>query len=485
MTTNHTLIRAIAGACLLWASTSLQAFQVFELEKFGVTFQAAPVHESVTLDALATISYQEVGFDLEAKYQIVREVRWTDSEFMGVNRVHFDAEEFTAGQARLNSGRLAVGYFARAGEGAHARRVLGQLLHSVQDFYAHSTWVERGFNHLAQLGRGELGFTSNPSATTCVALGLFAGAPLTSGFAGVLNPTAGDSDYIYDNESAVWKCGHGRSYTPFVGQIGNTDFLGAGINKDGPAREGYSQARELAVRASRQFVNDIVQDLIDEPEAICNLFGQAVELCQGQVQVAVYQVPWWLPGTAGTVPLVITGDIVQTFTRFDTNVTNTSTSSFGSTTPNDNYAPQSVRVGGPYIYVCSMRTEETFQWVVKSWLLTGLSLGTPYSYAATMQDNGSLVEQYFRETLEESPGNSRRLTDRSSATFTYNETGLLIRSAKSAQRSLNRVITNSIGFGTEVGSASGSVLRDFPGLPGLVHIRTVTVEEDAIPAECY
>jgi hypothetical protein len=57
---------------------------------------------------------------------------------------HFDGENFNGGQARImglvRETRDALG----KNDAVAARKFVGQALHTVQDFYAHSNWVEMG-----------------------------------------------------------------------------------------------------------------------------------------------------------------------------------------------------------------------------------------------------------------------------------------------------------------------------------------------------
>jgi hypothetical protein len=59
---------------------------------------------------------------------------------------HFDSEQLSEGSlmaiGRLNAAKTALK--RSPSEGSSARRFLGRVLHAVQDYYAHSNWVERG-----------------------------------------------------------------------------------------------------------------------------------------------------------------------------------------------------------------------------------------------------------------------------------------------------------------------------------------------------
>lgn len=57
---------------------------------------------------------------------------------------HFDGENFDGGQALLVQAKTNVIEALRNGNGEAARNFLGAALHTLQDFYAHTNWVELG-----------------------------------------------------------------------------------------------------------------------------------------------------------------------------------------------------------------------------------------------------------------------------------------------------------------------------------------------------
>jgi hypothetical protein len=68
---------------------------------------------------------------------------------------HCDGENFDGAQMRLTELRNQVVLKLRNGRTDEARRALGSALHTVQDFYSHSNWVELGNNKPhPDLGRG-------------------------------------------------------------------------------------------------------------------------------------------------------------------------------------------------------------------------------------------------------------------------------------------------------------------------------------------
>ncbi len=67
-----------------------------------------------------------------------------DVQIFGPPENHFDDEEFLKGAARLRTLKVRVVEYAQRGQFIESRKVLGMALHTIQDFYAHSNWVELG-----------------------------------------------------------------------------------------------------------------------------------------------------------------------------------------------------------------------------------------------------------------------------------------------------------------------------------------------------
>lgn len=125
-------------------------------------------------------------------------------------------------------------------DGTTARREVGRALHTLQDFFAHSNWIN--------ISSGSLSPSTDviprlgPTVDTCergfssLGSGTLAGAGLTDVttgyFSTVLAPPEG-------------KCNHGLLLDP-------------GIHKDEPSRTGHAEARAAAVRATAQLIREIL-----------------------------------------------------------------------------------------------------------------------------------------------------------------------------------------------------------------------------------
>ena len=94
-----------------------------------------------------------------------------EAHLADVPRVHFDDEEIIASNQRLIEERLRVVNALNQDDMVGARDLSGQLLHTLQDFYSHTNWVENdGHVHsaLGDPGRtAELGTVATAEEETC------------------------------------------------------------------------------------------------------------------------------------------------------------------------------------------------------------------------------------------------------------------------------------------------------------------------------
>ena len=206
-------------------------------------------HLGITRDAVTstsrTIGGKTLKFSSKALTQINEANKDTDCLRCQANAsFHFDDEAFPAGTNRLLilKDRIIRALTLPCPDGVSARRDLGSALHSIQDFYAHSTWVDLGNSSIQNaLGRSMLGSLPLSTATCPGPRGVLGGAgtsSLTSGYFQIplCEPPAG-------------KCIHG---IPFE--------CPDGLNKDDPSRPGFTPARSLALEASKDFINQVLDD---------------------------------------------------------------------------------------------------------------------------------------------------------------------------------------------------------------------------------
>ncbi len=168
---------------------------------------------------------------------------FSDRGELSVPNAHCDDELLPACSQRILTIKNAIiaNLSNDSRDGSAARAQAGRALHTLQDFYAHSNWVNApgpgnaGAN--TALGRSVMG--ALPRATVTCVDNFFddalTGAGLTSittGYFGSVEPPAG-------------KCAHGV-------------ISGAGIHKDAPGRPFHAQARAAAVASTLDFINQIL-----------------------------------------------------------------------------------------------------------------------------------------------------------------------------------------------------------------------------------
>lgn len=223
-----------------------------------------PTHRNITLtqlrDIRATIAGKDVGFSQRALEEVAQANEDTDdisSAALFHPERHFTNERFLDGTNELIAQRRRVisSVTASPADGRTGRQALGRALHSIQDFYSHSNWVEQGKGSpIASFGTGT---TANPPAAlaACPAngntLGPNGGGGDTSGYyVGVLGC----------GSIPAGKCWHGN-YTSSC----------PGINKDKPEFRNHGAARAVAERATTDFVQGIIDTLAGNDKALMAL----------------------------------------------------------------------------------------------------------------------------------------------------------------------------------------------------------------------
>ncbi len=227
-----------------------------------------------TPEAIEEIYQANRGVDLKPGSDV-----FTSNDF-DVPENHFDNELFERGSTRLQTLKQGVVNALRAVKqtedcncspkddnnnaeaGKAARKLLGQALHSLQDFYAHSNWVELGFRGAeidSRLGRS---IVPNPPASF---------APARSGDPGSLNPAlVGTRDINSLTSGYFIGLGPRASCQAPNGKMrhGAPVVCTNGLNKDKNDRPGYAEAEALALVATRDFVNQIIAE---DPEIRGNI----------------------------------------------------------------------------------------------------------------------------------------------------------------------------------------------------------------------
>ncbi|WP_341532278.1 VWD domain-containing protein (plasmid) [Nostoc sp. UHCC 0302] len=253
-------------------------------------------HLSITRDALNTINVGELRFCDQAIRQIIDDNRNTDilpevkdpesvSEYLTTRdskffsedffkpENHFDNEQFEASSQRLIDLKEEIIRYltpnpnvspydpSLPSRGGMARARLGSALHTVQDFYAHTNWVELGFTEIdKRLGRQVI--TDPNRFSTLRPAPEDDPGKLLPKFIGTRDITKLTSGYFIGIGLRI-SC-QAPSYKVRHGSINCRGLNKDEPDKDGFAKDGYKKARNLAVEASKDYINQIIENLPNE-----------------------------------------------------------------------------------------------------------------------------------------------------------------------------------------------------------------------------
>ena len=299
-------------------------------------------HSGITSEAINSIDIQVTGeskpltFSSQALYEIIKANKEMDVKFdffpsaeFYVPCVHVDNEQFHDASTRLIDlkERIITLITISPTNGERARYFLGAALHTLQDFYAHTNWVELGFTDIdTRLGREVI---PNPAKDMQTSEKLSKAESLkiyknyvedkgAIGYAFELRrrypPLTYNYEKQYDKDKKFRKIVQevalavsdkpGKLLPDFVGtkdkkRLTSGYFIGLsqietcttppgktrhgvgffgcpdGLHKDSPKRPGYEEARQLAVLASEDYINQILSNprVSQNIEAIKALMG--------------------------------------------------------------------------------------------------------------------------------------------------------------------------------------------------------------------
>lgn len=263
-------------------------------------FSIAPTnHQTITKEALSASNFtytlpngSRVTFSELSVLPIVKGNRNIDiyslkDETFG-EYYHFDDERFLVGQSILLQAKDQIILQLRDqafGNGDIVRQnqlinssaeILGNSLHTLQDYYSHSNWVEQG-NHGINPNLGVKGkLLYAPSGEICSesAPGLY---PHTSGD----YLASGVTDCFSICHARLNKCAHGNVLTSsellVLCPLTSID-PNCGINKDRGFRKNHVAAYNLAREHTAKFVKDIFDEVLSITGAEKNIAAKAV--CQ-------------------------------------------------------------------------------------------------------------------------------------------------------------------------------------------------------------
>nr|XP_055060966.1 von Willebrand factor A domain-containing protein 7-like [Misgurnus anguillicaudatus] len=173
---------------------------------------------------------------------------------------HFDSEKFSEGRDIITKGVAKVKVNLKERNYLSARKSLGAVTHTLQDFYSHSNWVELGYNvSFSALIKPDLPLnnTADPKTATCkscvddncsdnILPEILQKKIITTGYSSLLSP-----------DKPAGKCSHGG----FFDQTSRKVPTG-GINKDDlKSAHGFLhlKAANMAINATMELLEDIRQ----------------------------------------------------------------------------------------------------------------------------------------------------------------------------------------------------------------------------------
>lgn len=295
--------RALSLACLTaglmpWAAHPFaRGGQEIDVGPFEVVTDF-PVHEELTAkETLPYLTAELSAVGVNGQREVIRfsanritiiAQKNADTDNDQSPRLHFDDEELIGASKDISSARVKIVSLLKEESPDIAQVVvaLGSALHTIQDFYSHSNWVELGnVDIVRQLGDDiapQVFKAKDQIGPMCDfdPADLFDAFPFIS----LLAPPSGETStgYWYGlngigqpvlSGMPLGKCPHG-----------GFDPLSSGLNKDTDLRPRHAEARQLAKLASWNFVSKIIQDLEGNDAALCALMGNTTALgCQRRV----------------------------------------------------------------------------------------------------------------------------------------------------------------------------------------------------------
>lgn len=246
-------------------------------------------HQKITSDALAPLARNlrtngaQTSFTAAALHQIMEANKEVD-EAQTPDR-HFDGEAFFRANQRLKGLNVMIkqsllldpeslyspGFIVNRGR--QVRKDFGELLHTLQDFYAHTNWAEQQIalgnqnnpNPLIWLGLPESKFSDPPGTLMCDENNL-GSIDLTSGdYLGEVHwdPFHRHLTFFPDTlvadgtacDSRANKCAHGPNW------LASDSPHSCGMNKDAAGRDNNSLAVQLARTHTALFANYFIDQI--------------------------------------------------------------------------------------------------------------------------------------------------------------------------------------------------------------------------------
>nr|XP_040042129.1 von Willebrand factor A domain-containing protein 7-like isoform X2 [Gasterosteus aculeatus aculeatus] len=181
-----------------------------------------------------------------------------DRNFVTSAPHHFNSEAFLEGRGLIIEGLVAIKANIREENFQAARETLGRVLHTLQDFYSHSNWVELGYTEpYINLIRPDLPLENLADISTATCSDCASGKCPNSILPNILKEKKLTSGYmgIFSAAKPKGKCSHGGA-----GDLTSTAEPRGGISKDERRADNvafHNAAVNVATAASLQLLEDI------------------------------------------------------------------------------------------------------------------------------------------------------------------------------------------------------------------------------------
>uniref|UniRef100_A0A3P9LEQ7 von Willebrand factor A domain containing 11 n=1 Tax=Oryzias latipes TaxID=8090 RepID=A0A3P9LEQ7_ORYLA len=182
-----------------------------------------------------------------------------DRDFANSAPHHFHSEAFYEGRGIITEGMGTIKANLDSGNLKAARETLGRILHTLQDFYSHSNWVELGNTEpYINLIRPYLPLENLADVNTPTCLDCASGTCSNPILPNILKEKKLTSGYLglYSSAKPEGKCSHGGE----ADQTSKTTPRG-GISKDEPRTDNkalFDAAVKAATEATSQLLDDII-----------------------------------------------------------------------------------------------------------------------------------------------------------------------------------------------------------------------------------
>ncbi|MBI3071825.1 MAG: hypothetical protein HYY84_06805 [Deltaproteobacteria bacterium] len=214
-------------------------------------------HEEVTNEALKFLK-------AEVRAAINAQNKEEDVARAGIDWYHFNDCAFEGSTKHIRKKYKAlVKEFRNSKKALAGTAEFGELLHTVQDFYAHSNWVETGLTDLVDTRLGQWRIMrpwDQFGDTVLVALPLDKGTQVSRNGKVVTAVVGGATlkgiitGAVPLGINIVSSCIGGKAnlghWENMVKEMSDSAY-GNGLNKDDPPRKGHAEARALAVKQTR------------------------------------------------------------------------------------------------------------------------------------------------------------------------------------------------------------------------------------------